>query len=181
MMNLWDDKRKDNMKECNKPYTITSVADLDIDDLATIPDYFLGIRTLTDESTGATINTPVRVPGARVMPTGNLANVTALTTNNEALEIPEKQVLAGYYDAQPGGNIMKLADGSHPAEFLMIGNYTNGKMLVQTTGFLTFPQGHSYIPGMQYYLGDDGEPVTTGEQKLFKPLDEYVLNINGEF
>ena len=176
--------RKENMKECNKPYTITHIADLDIDDLATIPDYFLGIRSLESPTDGSTIYTPVRVPGARVMPTGNLANVTALTSNNSALEIPEKQVLAGYFDIQPGGSVMRLADSSHAAEFLMIGNYTNGKMLVQATGFLTFPQGHDYIPGQQYYLGDNGEPVTdstiTG-QKLFKPFDEYVLNINGDF
>lgn len=172
------------MKECNKPYTITHVADLDIDDLATIPDYFLGIRAVESPSDGNTVYTPVRVPGARVMPTGNLANVTALDTNNAALEIPEKQVLAGYYDVQPGGNVMKLAGSSHAASFLMIGNYTNGKMLVQTTGFLTFPQGHGYIVEQQYYLGEDGQPVTdstiTG-QKLFKPLDEYTLNINGSF
>lgn len=172
------------MKACNKPYTITHIADLDIDDLATIPDYFLGIRSLESPADGNIVYTPVRVPGARVMPTGNLANVTALTTNNPALEIPEKQVLAGYYDAQPGGNIMKLADSAHPADFLMIKNYTNGKMLVQANGFLNFPQGHDYIPLQQYYLGDNGEPVTdntiTG-QKLFKPLDEYTLNINGEF
>lgn len=172
------------MKECNKPYTITSVADLDIDDLATIPDYFLGIRAVESPTDGNTIYTPVRVPGARVMPTGNLANVTALTSNNPTLEIPEGQVLAGYYDAQPGGNIMKLADSTHSAMFLMVGNYTNGKILVQTTGFLTFPQGHQFIPLQQYYLGDNGEPVTdstiTG-QKLFIPLDDYTLNINGEF
>lgn len=168
----------------SKPYTITHVSELDIDDLATVPDYFLGIRTLTDESTGATINTPVRVPGARVMPTGNLANVTALTINNTALEIPENQVLAGYYDVQPGGNVMKLADSSHPAEFLMLGKYTDGKMLVQTTGFLNIPQGHQYIVGQQYYLGEDGQPVTDSSitgQKLFKPLDEDTLNVNGEF
>lgn len=175
------------MKDCNcekKPYTIEHILDTDIDDLASIPDYFIAVRTVKDPSTGSIIATPVRVPGSRVMPTGNLANVVALTTNNEALEIPEKQVLAGYYDIQPGGSIMKLADNAHPAEFLMIKNYTNGKMLVQATGFLTFPQGHEYIPGQQYYLGDNGEPVTdstiTG-QKLFKPLDDYVLNINGEF
>lgn len=173
------------MSRCdNKPYTIQHILDVDVDDLATIPDYFIGVRTVEDPSTGATIATPVRVPGARVIPTGNLANVVALTTNNDALEIPEKQVLAGYYDIQPGGSIMKLADNTHPAEFLMIENYTNGKMLVQATGFLTFPQGHEYIPGQQYYLGDNGEPVTdstiTG-QKLFKPLDDYVLNVNGEF
>lgn len=172
------------MKECNKPYTITHVADLDIDDLATIPDYFLAIRSLEDPTDGNTIYTPVRVPGARVMPTGNLANVTALTSNNPTLEIPENQVLAGYFNAQPGGNIMVLADSIHPAMFLMVGNYTNGKILIQTTGFLTFPAGHNYIPLQQYYLGENGEPVTdstiTG-QKLFVPLDEYVLNINGEF
>ena len=170
--------------KCKKPYTVSHVSELDIDDLATIPDYFIGVRTLTSETDGNTIYTPVRVPGARVMPTGNLANVTALTSNNTALEIPEKQVLAGYFDAQPGGNVMKVADTSHSAMFLMIKNYTNGKVLVQTTGFLNFPEGHEYIPLQQYYLGDNGQPVTdstiTG-QKLFIPLDDYTLNINGDF
>lgn len=172
------------MKQCNKPYTITHISELDIDDLATIPDYFIGVRTVESEADGNTIFTPVRVPGARVMPTGNLANVTALTANNPTLEIPENQVLAGYYDVQPGGNIMLLAEAAHPAMFLMIGNYTNGKMLVQTTGFLTIPAGHQYIPMQQYYLGEHGQPVTdatvTG-QKLFIPLDEYTLNVNGDF
>lgn len=170
--------------ECNKPYTITHIADLDIDDLATVPDYFLGIRAVESVADGNIIYTPVRVPGARVMPTGNLANVTALASNNTALEIPENQVLAGYYDAQPGGNMMKLADENHAAMFLMIGNYTNGKILIQTTGFLTMPNGHQYIPLQQYYLGENGQPVTDSSitgQKLFIPLDEYTLNINGEF
>lgn len=169
---------------CVKPYTITHVADLDIDDLATTPDYFLGIRALESETDGNTIYTPVRIPGARVMPTGNLANVIALATNNTALEVPEKQVLAGYYDVQPGGNVMRLADDSHAAMFLMIKNYTNGKMLIQTTGFLTIPEGHQYIPLQQYYLGENGQPVTDSSitgQKLFIPLDDYTLNINGSF
>lgn len=169
------------MKECNKPYTITHIADLDVDDLATTPDYFLGIRAVESPTDGNTIYTPVRVPGARVMPTGNLANVIALDTNNTSLDIPEKQVLAGYYDYQPGGAIMSLADSTHSAQFLMLGEYTDGKMLVQTNGFLTFPNGHQYIPGQQYYLGDNGQPVTSGEQKLFFALTDRVLNINGEF
>lgn len=172
-----------NCKE-NKPYTISHVLDLDIDDLASIPDYFIAVRTLEDPSTGATIATPVRVPGARVMPTANLANVVALDTNNSALEVPEGQVLAGYYDNQPGGNIMKLADSTHPAEFLMLGKYTDEKMLVQATGFLNFPNGHHYIGGQTYWLGDNGQPVTdstiTG-QKLFKALNDQILNVNGDF
>lgn len=167
-----------------KPYTITSINDLDIDDLATVPDFFLGIRTLEDPSDGSITSTPVRVPGLRVMPTGNLANVVALVTNNEALVVPDGQVRAGYMDVQPGGNIMKLADTTHQAMFLMVKNYVNGKMLVQSTGFLSIPEGHNYIVGTQYYAGENGEPVTdstvTG-QKLFMPLDNYLLNVNGDF
>lgn len=168
----------------NKPYTVESAMDLDIDDLASVPDYFIGIRTITKPDTGAVVASPVRIPGAKVMPTGNLANVVALPTNNEGLNIPEKQVRAGYIDVQPGRNIMRLANSNNPAMFLMIGEYTNGKMLVQSTGFLTIPSGHNYVTGLQYYLGDEGEPVTdsvvTG-QKLFMPLDDYTLNINGDF
>ena len=87
-------------------------------------------------------------------------------------------------DVQPGGNIMKLADATHPAMFLMVKNYTNGKMLIQSTGFLNIPGGHNYLVGTQYYLGENGEPVTDSSitgKKLFMPLDNYRLNVNGEF
>lgn len=173
------------MTQCNnKPYDIQHISDVDIDDLATTPDYFLGVRSLTNQETGDTIYTPVRIPGARVMPTGNLANVMALEANNPSLHVPEKQVRAGYIDVQPGGNIVRLAGENHSAMFLLVGEYTNGRMLIQTTGFLNIPAGHSYLVGVQYYLGEDGEPVTdesiTG-QKLFVPFDDYTLNINGEF
>ncbi len=168
----------------NKPYTITSINDVDIDDLATIPDYFFGMRSIFNEETGNTILTPVRIPGARVMPSGNLANVVAMDTNNPALTVPEGQVRAGYIDVQPGGNIMRLSDAAHRAMFLMVGNYANGKMLIQTTGFLSIPAGHQYIVGTQYYADEDGAPTTdntvTG-QKLFMPLDDYTLSVNGDF
>ena len=170
--------------ECDKkPYTIEHILDTDIDDLATVPDYFIGVRTITKPDTGAVIATPVRIPGARVMPTGNLANVTAIVTNNDSISVPENQVRAGYIDVQPGANIMRLADASHPAMFLMIKNYTNGKMLIQTTGFLNIPAGHQYVVGEQYYVGANGEPTTdsTSGQKLFKALDDFTLNVNGEF
>ena len=165
--------------ECGKkPYTIEHILDTDIDDLATIPDYFIGVRTIENPSTGA-----VRVPGARVMPTGNLANVTAIPLNNDSIVIPENQVRAGYVEVQPGANIVRLADATHPAMFLMIGNYTNGKVLIQATGFLNIPAGHQYVVGEQYYVGENGEPTTdsTSGQKLFMALDDYTLNVNGEF
>lgn len=170
---------------CNKkPYTTEHILSLDIDDLATPPDYFMATRVVEDPATGAKIATPELVPGERVMPTGSLQNVIALDTNNTSLEVPENQVLGGYYDAQPGGNVMRLADATHPAEFLMLGRYTNGKMLVQATGFLTINAGHSYIPGQQYYLGEEGAPITDSSitgQKLFFALTDTVLNVNGDF
>lgn len=174
-----------NCNNCNKkPYTITHVLDLDIDDLATIPDYFIGVRTIEDSSTGATIATPVRVPGARVMPTGNLANVIALTMNNTGLDVPENQVRGGYIDVQPGGNVMRLSDSNSPAKFLMLGKYTDGKMLIQTTGFLTLQGGHQYIPMAQYYDDGNGVPTTDSSltgRKLFIPLDDHTLSVNGDF
>ena len=172
--------------ECEKqkkPYTVIGAMEMDVDDLATPVDYFIGLRTVTDPQTGVTKVDPVRVPGQKVIPTGSLQNVVALTTNNTSLVIPENQVRAGYIDVQPGQNIMRYADANHPAQFLMLGEYTEGKMLVQTTGFLTIPAGHQYIVGSTYYLGENGEPTTdsTSGIKLFRPLDEYTLNINGDF
>lgn len=172
-------------KNCNnKQFEVQSIHDVDIDDLATIPDYFIGAREVADPATGTSFITPVRIPGARVMPTGNLANIVALNTNNTALTVPENQVRAGYIDVQPGGNVMRLAGTDHQAMFLMVGDYAEGKMLIQSTGFLTIPAGHAYIPATQYYLGADGEPVTdstTTGQKLFIPLDDVTLMVNGEF
>lgn len=172
------------MKDCNcnsKNYTITSIHEVDIDDLSTPVDYIIGVREVEDPSTGVNIMTPVRVPGQKIWPTGNNANVIALDTNNTTLEVPEGQVLAGYYDYQPGGAIMSLADSTHPAKFLMLGKYADGKMLVQANGFLTFPNGHQYIPGQEYYLSDNGQPVTSGEQKLFYAINDKVILVNGEF
>lgn len=172
------------MSECNKPYTVSYFGELDIDDLATIPDYFLGAREAPDEATGGSIYTPVRIPGARVMPTANLANVVAIATNNPDLVVPENQIVAGRIDNNPSGNIVKVADDTHPAQFLMLKNYTNGKVLIQSTGFITYPNMHNYIVNVQYYLGANGEPVTdstvTG-QKLFIALDSYTLMVNGAF
>lgn len=172
------------MKECNKPYSITHVSELDVDDLSTTVDYFLGVRAVEDTATGDTIYSPVRVPGEKVVPAGNLANVAAITTNNSSLSLEFGDIYGGYIDTQPTGDVMRYANATHPADFLMIGDYTNGKMLTQATGYLSIPAGHRFIIGTQYYLGEDGAPVTDSSitgQKLFKPISETILNVNGDF
>ena len=174
------------MKDCNcnnKGFTVEHVLDTDVDDLASVPDYFLAVRTVKDPSTDVTIATPVRVPGEKILPVASMQNIAALTTNNPDLTIPDNQVRAGYIDVQPGGNIVRLTDTNNAPMFLLVKNYTNGKVLVQTTGFLRIPTGHSYIVGQTYYDDGTGIPTTdsTTGRKLFRPIDDYTLSIIGEF
>lgn len=166
---------------CNNKVTTVNIADIAIDNLASLPDYFLAERDILDEATGNVKRTPVRVPSATLFPNANNDNVIGLAVNNLAITVPEKQVRAGYIANEPGANVMKYADSTHAADFLMLGLHTDNIMRVQNTGFVIIPEGHQYIVEAQYYVGENGEPVTdstiTG-QKLFKPLSTTVLGIN---
>ena len=158
-----------------------NIGDIAIDTLASLPDYLLGERDVTDDATGNIKRTPVRVPSAKLFPNANNDNVIGLAINNNAITVPENQVRAGYISNEPGALVMKYADASNHADFLMLGLHTDNIMRVQSTGFVIIPEGHQYIPSAQYYLGENGEPVTdstiTG-QKLFKPMSSTVLEIN---
>ena len=170
--------------KCNqKPYTILPVSEMDVDELETMPDYFFATRKVKDPSTGDGPFTPALVPGDKVLPTGSKANVAMLVTNNPALSVPEAQVRAGYVDVQPGGNIVKLTANGSPAMFLMVGMYSDGRVLIQSTGFLNLPE-HHYLVGEEYY--DDGEGVPTTDstltgRKLFMPLSDSLILVNGDF
>ena len=165
---------------CNNKVKTVNIADVAIDTLASIPDYFLAERDILDDATGNIVRTPVRVPGATLFPNANNDNVIGLAINNLAITVPENQVRGGYVQNTPGANVMQYADGSNKARFLMLGLHTDNIMRVQSTGFVIIPEGHQYIPGTQYYLGENGEPVTdstiTG-QKLFTPESSTVLNV----
>lgn len=169
------------MSNCNNKVETVNIGDIAVDSLATLPDYFLAERDVTDDATGAIKRTPVRVPSAKIFPNANNDNVIGLAVNNNAITVPENQVRAGYISNEPGALVMKYADASNHADFLMLGLHTDNIMRVQSTGFVIIPEGHQYIPGAQYYLGENGEPVTdstiTG-QKLFKPMSSTVLEIN---
>lgn len=165
---------------CNNKVETVNIGDIAIDTLASLPDYLLGERDVTDDATGNIKRTPVRVPSAKLFPNANNDNVIGLAVNNNAITVPENQVRAGYISNEPGALVMKYADASHHADFLMLGLHTDNIMRVQDTGFVIIPEGHQYIPGAQYYLGENGEPVTdstiTG-QKLFKPMSGTVLSV----
>ena len=166
---------------CQNKVRTVNIADVAIDNLATLPDYILAERDIVDDATGNVVRTPVRVPSATLFPNANNDNVIGLAINNTAIVVPQNQVRAGYIQNTVGANVMNYADSTHTADFLMLGLHTDNIMRVQNAGFVIIPEGHQYIVGAQYYVGENGEPVTdstiTG-QKLFKPLSATVLGIN---
>lgn len=167
--------------DCNKPRVKTiNISDVAIDNLATLPDYFLAERDIEDVATGNVVRTPVRVRGSDIFPNANNDNVTAIAINN-SITVPANQVRGGYVKNEVGMPTMQYAGPSHSAVFLMIGNHTENLMRVQNTGFVNIPEGHQYIIDAQYYLGENGEPTTdatiTG-QKLFVPISNTKLAVN---
>ena len=166
--------------DCNRPVKTINIADVAIDNFATLPNYFLAEHDIMDKSTGNTVRTLVRVPSGKIFPNANNDNVTDIEINNSAITVPENQVRAGYVANEPGANIMRYADASHPAVFLMLGEYTDNVMRIQNTGFVNIPEGHQYLVGATYYVGTNGEPVTDASitgQKLFKPLSDTKLAV----
>ena len=164
----------------NKVKTV-KVGDVAIDNLASLPDFILGERDIVDDSTGNVKRTPVRIPSTTLFPNVNNDNVIGLAINNTAIVVPENQVRAGYVENAVGANIMRYAGESNAATFLMLGLHTDNVMRVQNTGFVNIPAGHSYIVGAQYYVGENGEPVTDASvtgQKLFIPVSGTVLAMN---
>lgn len=166
---------------CDNKVETVNIANVAIDTLASLPDYILAERDITDDSTGNIKRTPVRVPSAKLFPNANNDNVIGLAINNTAITVPENQVRAGYIENAVGANIMRYAGAGHAATFLMLGLHVDNVMRVQNTGFVNIPAGHSYIVGAQYYVGENGEPVTDASitgQKLFIPVSGTVLAIN---
>ena len=166
---------------CNNKVKTVNIADVAIDTLASLPDYFLAERDIADDATGNIVRTPVRVPSATLFPNANNDNVIGLAVNNIAIVVPENQVRAGYVQNTPGANVIQYADATHKAMFLMLGMHADNIMRIQNAGFLIIPEGHSYIPGATYYVGENGEPVTDATisgQKLFTPLSSTVLALH---
>lgn len=167
--------------DCSPKVKTVNISDVPIDNLSTMVDYILAERDVEDATTGNVVRTPVRVPSVALFPNANNDNVIALAKNNTALTVPEGQVRAGYIANEVGANVMKYAGTNHEAVFLMLGDYADGLMRVQNTGFVNIPERHQYIIGAQYWLAENGEATTdstiTG-QKLFIPVSDTKLAIN---
>lgn len=167
--------------DCSPKVKTVNIADVAIDNMATLPDYFLAERDVEDITTGNIVRTPVRVRSSDIFPGANNDNVIAVAINNGGIVVPEGQVRAGYVENGVGANTMQYAGPSHSAVFLMLGEHAGNLMRVQNAGFVNIPEGHRYIIDVQYYLGENGEPVTDSSvtgQKLFIPISNTKLAIN---
>lgn len=169
------------MNNCNSKVRTINIGDVAIDNLPSMVDYFLAERDIEDLSTGNVVRTPVRVPSAKIFPNASQDNVIGLEVNNLSVKVPANQVRAGYISNEPGASVMKYADATHAPVFLMLGLHTDNIMRVQNCGFVNIPEGHSYIIGVEYWLGENGEPVTDSSitgQHLFTPISSTKLAVN---
>lgn len=167
--------------QCDLGITTTYVGELPLDNLESLPSAIICERDVEDPATGDIKHTLTRVPTERLIPNGNYDNIVAIQSNNPSIIVPEGQVLAGYVQNEGSRIVAYLADATHPAQFLIVGNLADGQILIQPTGVVNIPGGHQYISVAQYYVGAKGQPVTenTSGQKLFIPISNTKLLING--
>lgn len=160
---------------------VQELADLPIDDLESVPDYFLCERTVLDDATGKVLHTIVRLPGNRALPNGGNANLFTLDGNNPTLTIPEGQVVPAYVQNEGTKNVVSPAGPNHQAQFFVVGTYGD-LLLCQGTGVINILEGTDYIIGVQYYLSNTPGEVTTDPtqtgQKLFTAVSPTKLLIN---
>lgn len=158
----------------NKQVKTEYLGDIQIDLIESLPEYFLAERDVTDQETGVVVRSLVRVPSGRLFPNGTMANVFPLVANNPDIVIPERQVRAGLVKNLVSSTQVQYADAENPAMFLMVGTLAD-MLLCQANGVVNMPNGHDYVIGAQYVVGENGEPVTGEGQKLFIPLSRTQL------
>lgn len=153
--------------------------DVPYDTLESLPDYILAERDIEDQVTGEIKATLTRVPAGKLFPAANADNLFALAPNNDALEIPERQVRAGLVASLVSSTQVQLADIDNPAMFILVGKLVD-MVLAQNCGVINMPAGHDYVLCAQYYVGEGGVPTTDNAsgQKLFIPISRTQLLIN---
>ncbi len=165
---------------CNKNVEVQDISDVPIDNLESTPDFFITERDVVDQATGNVIRSFTRTPGKKILPNGTLDNVVAFEANNVAITVPKNQVRAVYVENGVSTYIMRYADNTHAPVMLAIGETAGNLILCQNCGFVNIPEGHSYSVGVQYYVGANGEPVTSSAsgKKLFIPVSSTRLAVN---
>lgn len=158
--------------------------DLAIWDKLPLPEGYIPFGAkFRDEMCGEEIYTPFALPIRLLKPSlESEANVYTVRKNGATFDydLSEHRVIAAYVDKIQPHTVTKASDGDSKAFFLVLGldrtepdNYR-----VVSSGPYRFPDGHDYIIGATYYLGEDGEPTTTvTTQKLFDVIDQTRIDV----
>lgn len=164
---------------CNKDVEVLEANDLPIDGLESLPDYLVSVRSVYNSANGRNVQAFTRTPTKRLF-TGAMANVVAIESNNSAISVEEHQVKAGYVQNTGTTNSVQYADRHHKPRFLILKTLAENMIAIQSSGFVVMPEGHDYIVGAQYYLGENGMPVTENQTgyTLFVPLSSTILKVD---
>lgn len=161
--------------------------DLPIYNKSTLPEN-AELILLVDEQNydfGGTLSAAYRLPLSRVIPNntkqGLIYSINATGINGADIAIPTGTVVPAYVEAFDPHEV-KRAQASSPtskAKFLIISLDQNvdNNYIVQSHGFYTFPELHSYNIGSTYYLSDSAAGGVTDVQPvgIVQPLF-YVLD-----
>lgn len=129
-----------------------------------------------------------RIPVQRILPGGDLNPLRYTVPKKTAnIVIPRGQVLPVHIPNAIEPVEMSRAIPGSTAQAIAIGDDPNDpeRLVLQQTGFITFPRTHMYTVGKTYYLSQSvaGEVVsirpTTGTiQPLFTVIDEITLALH---
>lgn len=166
-----------NKKPCEQ-MEVQELVDLPIDNLDSLPEFLLAERAILDGATGKVMHSITRVPAQTLFPNGNNANIFPLDGNNPSIEIIEGQPIPAYVQNEVTHNIVYPADGTHPAQFLIVGKQGD-TLLCQATGVINVLGNHQYTVGQTYYRSKTAGEVTTDAnqtgQKLFYVASQSKL------
>lgn len=129
-----------------------------------------------------------RVPVSRILPGGELNPLRYTIPKKTAdIEIPRGQVLPVFIPNAMEPVEKALAVSGEAAQALAVAEDPNDteQLVLQQTGFVTFPRTHMYTVGKTYYLSQAvaGEVVSVRPnsgvvQPLFTVIDELTLAIH---
>lgn len=125
------------------------------------------------------------IPLANLLDGSDIMGESTVTKNGSTITPVARQVVPAYISKnQP--HTVNVGDGDHKAQFLVTGENVNDSNVfnIKNSGVYTFPEGHDYNIGYDYYMNDKGEVVTDAgsadapNQHLFVPINSQTILIN---
>lgn len=130
-----------------------------------------------------------RLPITRILAGGEFNKMQySIDKKTSNIELNYDQVTPAFIPGPSASLEEAMGDSeNNKAQFLVIGDDSNNRnnVIIQSSGFLTFPRTHAYQVGKTYYLHQTEKGAVTSVkptsgviQPLFTVVDELTININ---